>query len=332
MFLYKRGSIWYVGWREDGKQKGKALHKLVGLPFPIRDKTTARNFLIRLQNQMIDQKLGKVPESTLSIDDFYLEYQRFCDRNKAKSTVYPDRYRLKRWLDFLKGQKIKSIGEISKSTLNRFLSSLQGSNATLNRYISLIHASLRWGVRQGYLKDDPLRGFSRLSEPRPTRPAQINSEDLEKLFSIPDRKFRLFLQLIYYTVARKGEVLALTWEDIDLKKRLIYFRQTKTKIPRTIPICEDLYNLLQPLSPKRGKLFVWQRDYVSRKFQRLRKKLNLKIAGIHQFRHARASELLQKGANPKAVQALLGHKTSKTTMDIYAQISLDGLKEIVSKL
>jgi len=225
------------------------------------------------------------------------------------------------------------MSQITKTWLNLFIAELRGkSNATVNRYVSLIRASLRWGVRQGYLKENPLRDFSRLRETRPFRSPEITQEDLKKLFSIPDQKFKLFLQILYWTLARKREILSLTWEDIDLKRRTITFRQTKRGVPKVVPVCDSLHSVLEKASPKEGRLFSWKSDYVTRKFQRLRDRLSLSIRGIHEFRHARASELLRKGANPRGVQELLGHKSSKTTMEIYARISLDGLRETVSKL
>ncbi len=54
--------------------------------------------------------------------------------------------------------------------------------------------------------------------------------------------------------------------------------------------------------------------------------------GIHEFRNARISELLEAGVNPKAIQELLGHKKIAMTMERYARINLDGLRKAVEKL
>lgn len=347
MFLYKRpqmkkgkriGWIWWLGWYEKKKdphtkkrkRHSESLQSFFGLSFPVTDRRDAKNLFAELQRKEIDKRLGIEQPDSIPVDGFYLEYSRFCDKNKTRSTVLPDNYRLKRWLDFLSSQKIESMSGITKILLNRFIAELKGkSNSTINRHTSLIRASLHWGVRQGYLKENPLKDFSRLTEVHLPRTAEITMEDLDKLLSIKDERFKLFLQIVYYTLARKSEVLQLTWENIDLEKRVVHFRQTKTKIPRVIPICNILFSILREMTPKTGKLFIWETGYVSRKFQRLRKRLDLKIDGIHRFRHARASELLRKGANIRDIQTMLGHKTPQTTLKIYAQSYLEGLRETV---
>lgn len=331
MFLYRRNKRFWIGYYELGKRKSKALHKFLNLSFPITDKRTAEILLSDYRMKEIHQRLGFQKLDSISIKEFYLEYRRYCDRNKSLTTVHSDNYRLKRWLEFLNEKKIESMSDISKPLLNEFVGELKISNATINRYISLIHASLRWGMDQGYFLNDPIPKYRRLKESRPMRPAEIAEQDLRRLLWASDEKFALFIQIVYWTLARKSEILALNWEDVDLRNMVIQFKHTKTDKPRTIPISPSLAEALEKYKAE-GKVFSWAVDYVSRKFQRLRDKLDLKIGGIHQFRHARASELLRKGANPRAVQELLGHKTSQTTMEIYAQVSLDGLRETVTKL
>jgi len=349
MFLYKRpqmknrkriGWIWWVGWYEKKKdshtkkrkRQSESLQSFFNLPLPVTDRQDAKSLLVELQRKEIDKRLGIEQPDSIPVDGFYLEYCRFCDKNKNRSTVSSDNYRLKRWLNFLSSQKIESMSGITKTLLNQFIAELKGkSNATINRHISLIRASLRWGVRQGYLKENSLKDFSRLTEIHLPKTAEITTEDLDKLLSIKDEKFKLFLQIVYYTLARKREVLQLTWEDIDLKRRVVTYRHTKTKIPRVIPMCDKLVRVVTTFkdSPGKKKIFNWETEYVSRKFQRLRKRLDLKIEGIHRFRHARASELLRKGANIRDIQTMLGHKTPQTTLKIYAQSYLGGLRETV---
>jgi site-specific recombinase XerD len=334
----KNRKNWYVrGVLIDGKRRVRALHKLFKLSFPVTDKLTAQRLLTKLRMKEIEERLLGIPAGnlTISVKDFYLEYSRFCDRNKKKSTVRADNYRLKMWLAFLNRNNIESLNRVSKLLLNQYVSGLQDrKNSSINRHISLIRASLRWAIRQGYLSENPLRDFSRLKESHQhTRPSEVDPEDMRKLLSVSDEKFRLFIQILYWTLARKSEILSLTWQDIDIKNRVFTIRETKVGRSRTIPISDNLLSVLS--SYKRDKevhIFNWESNYVTRKFQRLRDRLNLKIQGIHQFRHARASELLRAGANPRAVQELLGHKTSQTTMEKYARVSLDGIREALKSV
>jgi len=330
MFLHRRNKRYWLGWYKDGKRYNRSLQKFLDLQFPVRDKVTAQQLLASIQLREAKEAMGIPVDSLISLDNFYLEYQRFCDRNKTRRTVRSDNYRLKRWIEFLKKEGIKSPGKITKSVLNKFIGEFRDySNSTINRYVSLIRASIHWGVRQGHLRDNLLKDFSRLKESHPPRLASFKESDLKNLFSIPDQHFVIYLKLIYYTLMRRSEALNLTWRDVRLDRRTITIRETKTKIPRTIPICKELVPILRSLSKRNGKLFPWKEDSITHKFARLREKFNLSIQGIHDFRHLRASELLSNGANPRAVQELLGHKTSKMTMEVYAHVNIEGLRQAV---
>lgn len=340
MFLYQRkdSPFWYIAFQDGDKRRGQVLHGFLGYPVPIKDKQQAYRLFSEWEKKQEKEYLGLVvkKESSLPVAEFYREYERYCDLNKAPITVASDKYRLKAWLEFLQKERIAFIHQISKAVLTRFLAaSGKKTNATLNRYIALIKASLKWGIDQGYLKEDPVAGFRRLTETRQVELAEISGEDLKKMFFIDDEKFKLFLYFVYYTPRRKGEILFLTWGDVDLKKRLVTFRKSKSNVPRILPMADRLFEALSSYNGSPGqpgqKVFDWTVPYVTRKFQRLRDRLGLQVRSIHKFRHARASELLRKGANIRDVQGLLGHKTPSTTLGIYAFSSLIGLKETVNK-
>lgn len=340
MFLYKRkdSPFWYISYQDGNKRRGRVLHKFLGYVTPITHKDRAYRLFAEWEKRKEKEYLGLIPktEIPLSVMEFYREYGRYCDLNKAKITVASDKYRLKAWLEFLGKEQIAFVHQITKAVLTRFLAaSGNRTNATMNRYTALIKASLKWGVDQGHLKENPVAGFRRLTETRQVELAEISGEDLKKMFTIEDEKFRLFLRFVYYTPRRKGEILFLTWGDLDLKKRLVTFRKSKSNVPRILPMADKLFEAVNSyngsLGEKGDKVFDWTVPYVTRKFQRLRDRLGLQIRSIHKFRHARASELLRKGANIRDVQGLLGHKTPSTTLQIYAFSSLIGLKETVNK-
>jgi integrase len=336
MYLYRRGRIWWVGYSENARRRRVPLHQFLKLSSPVRDKGTAQHLLASLTMKEIHQQLGvEHTEPTREIQQFYGEYFRFCDRNKTLTTIRADQYRFHRWLSYLEAHRVGYLSDISKGILNEFIQAelQQMSNATINKYVSIIRASLRWAVSQGYLRENPLRDVPRLAEKRPRRAASFHHGDLKRLFSINDEIFVAYLKVVYYTLMRLSEALNLRWDDVDLRRRLITIPETKSRRPRSVPISDKLLRVLKSL-PKRGdRLFPgWQGHSVTTKFRRLRKKLNLRIDGIHHFRHLCASELLRKGANPRDVQELLGHTTSKTTMEIYALVSAESLRETVAKL
>jgi len=327
------GWIYWVHYTdESGKRRDQSLQKFFSLSFPVTDPWVAKKLLADLEMKEIHDRLG-IPDDFgfLSVDEFYLKYLRYCDRNKAPNTVKSDKERLGKWIRFLKKEKIQKISQITLQIFRDFseqeLRAL--TNATQNRYASIIRASFNWGIREGYLKKNPLQNVIRLKEVRRLRSASFRFGDLKKLLSIEDKIFVAYLKLTYYTLMRRSEALNLKWSDVDFKKRTIQIQKTKSGHPRTIPINDKLLPILKGLSGGGDYLFRWTENQVTKKFQRLRKGLDLQIDGIHHLRHLRASELIRKGANLKAVQRLLGHSDSRMTIGTYVHVNLDDLRKAV---
>ncbi|GAH15988.1 unnamed protein product, partial [marine sediment metagenome] len=120
MFLYRRGKVYWLAWSENGKRNAQSLQKFFRLPLPVTDRVTANQLLIRLQADRIRGHLG-LPTETPPVKDFYMDYFRWCDRNKTLTTVRADRYRFNKWLAFLSKKKIEVVGGISKQLLRQFI-------------------------------------------------------------------------------------------------------------------------------------------------------------------------------------------------------------------
>lgn len=337
----KKGPVFYLRYKENGKWKSRAFHKYLGFHQPIRDQSEAKVLLADLHLKEFRGQLGIQDVSdSLPVAEFYLRYFRYCDLNKALNTVKSDKERLGKWIRFLKRENIERVAQITLNVFRSFSEQeLRGNaNATRNRYASIVRASFNWGIREEYLKENPLKNVIRLKEIRPDRSASFRQEDLAKLFSIEDKVFVAYIKLIYYTLMRRSEALNLRWNDVDFRKMEIVIRQTKSGTSRTIPLNKKCLDTLRELQTKITKpdpdsrIFTWSANQITKKFQRLRKGFGLQIDGIHHFRHLGASELLRRGANPRAVQELLGHSTMRTTMEIYAHVSAEGLRETVNKM
>jgi len=284
MFLYKRprkkrgkriGWIWWVRWTdENGKTHNQSLQKHFRLSFRVTDQWTAKKLLADLEMKEIHDRLG-VPDDfgSLSVDEFYMEYLRFCDQNRTKETAGSHRYRINTWLRFLKRENIKSVSQISKRLLNEFVDTYLPSlrkrhikNATKNRYINLVHASLKWGTEQDHLKENPLRGIIRRTEPHPDRLMNFKKDDLKKLFAVvEDTWFIAYLKTMYYTLKRRKEVLNLCWDDLDFKRKLVRIRRPKSQRPESIDMADKLIPILESLPRNGDRLFPFSPDYVTKK-------------------------------------------------------------------
>lgn len=144
--------------------------------------------------------------------------------------------------------------------------------------------------------------------------------------------------LILYTGLRKGEALALTYEDIDFTNNVIhitksvYHESTSPKIKspktaagvRTVPILAPLIDKL----PAKGKGYVFstdggktplKHDEYNTMWETYSAKTGITCTA-HQLRHSYATMLFECGIDVKDAQDLLGHSTAAMTQDIYTHI------------
>ena len=139
---------------------------------------------------------------------------------------------------------------------------------------------------------------------------------------------------------RRGEIAALTWQDIDFKNNQIYVAPNKTEGHRYVPMATDLRKALETAQKRanKGDKFVVdvgearQSPYfLTAYYARVTKeKLPFKC-GLHKLRHTFASHLVQSGVDLYRVSKLLGHSSIKMT-EIYAHLAPADLKTAVTKL
>ena len=169
------------------------------------------------------------------------------------------------------------------------------------------------------------------------------------------------------TGMRRGEILALKWQDIDFTHNTLQVRRIFTRRPgnryieaepkteksrRSIMLASLVVELLKQhqahqLETKLRTGTDWQErglvfctslgtplnpSKVIDRFKTLLKKANLPAIRFHDLRHSAATILLSMGVHPKVVQELLGHNQISMTMDIYSHVLPTMQKDAVNKL
>lgn len=160
-------------------------------------------------------------------------------------------------------------------------------------------------------------------------------------------------EILYYTGMRKGELLALTLEDINFSEKTININKTlayvkgeyifqppKTeKSKRTIDAPDFLLEEIKAYIAKiydpqpDQRLFNRSRVWLGQAITYVCKELpELKPIRVHDLRHSHANVLIDLGANPLMIAERLGHDDVKMTMNIYAHLFQSHQKEIIEKL
>jgi integrase len=195
------------------------------------------------------------------------------------------------------------------------------SPATVNRETDLLRAVLnlarrRWGVEVGSVDWKA----HRLREPAP-RETYLTPEQADSLLleAAPHLKGPLLFAL--YTGARRGNIEALDWSQIDLKARLVRFRQ-KSKLPggkpHTVPLAEPLFLYLANLNPRSsGPVWLYRgrplKDFDDA-FRNACRRAGLKGFRFHDLRHTAATWMRRQGVALELVKEILGHADIRTTM------------------
>ena len=176
-------------------------------------------------------------------------------------------------------------------------------------------------------------------------------------------EYTLF-NLLYYTGLRKGEALALSWEDIDMYSRRLNVSKTisqkhkekdstftitrpkTTRGARTIDLPEKIINILTEYKSWQRKdcpdltnqdfIFGGKKPISETSLERYKnkkcKEAGVKQIRIHDLRHSHASLLINMGITPLFISERLGHRDVSTTLDVYSHLFPSNQREIVNKL
>ena len=163
--------------------------------------------------------------------------------------------------------------------------------------------------------------------------------------------------LCLYTGLRIGELLALSWEDIDFEKSILTVSKTcrdgningkhvrildtpKTENSRRqIPLSKTILKMLKEMKKHSkcefviadGDKPVFVRTY-QRMFELLLKKLKLPHKGFHSLRHTFATRALECGMDVKSLSEILGHKNATITLNRYAHSLWEHKAEMMNKI
>lgn len=206
-----------------------------------------------------------------------------------------------------------------------------------NRALELLHAAIEWALSDGLVRasemaegENPAKRIRK--NPEKHRREWVQPDELPTLMKAIRTEanvwMRTFFEMLLYTGARKGELLGLRWTDVDLKRGMVTFHDTKNDEDHTVPIVEDAVILLRKLPRTLGNPFVFCGRREGQAIDNPYKawKRVLKAAGIerritlHDLRRTVGSSLASAGYTTQQIGKLLNHK-SDVTARVYAEIA-----------
>jgi integrase len=212
--------------------------------------------------------------------------------------------------------------------------------ATVNRTLACLKHMFTKALDWEMVTEDV---FKRIKKARMTpennrRLRYLSMEESASLLNACDKHLKPIVVLALNTGCRRGEILGLTWDRVDLKHGFILLDDTKSGKRREIPINATVRVTLQGIVRRIDVPFVFVnpdtggRYYdVKKSFATACRKAGIRDFHFHDLRHTFASQLVMNGVDITTVSKLLGHATLTMTLR-YAHLAQDHLKSAVDVL
>lgn len=266
------------------------------------------------------------------------------------------------------------LGELSMKNLRptsveRFVTQLRAkglSDSTVRQVYTVARAIADDAVRDGLMARSPFATVRRpqvtSAEARFLEPRQIG----DLLEAARESRYGLLFAFLVHTGLRRGEALALTWDDVDLEDRLVRVRGTLARVNgeltvlepksaksrRTIPLSDPAADVLlrvrQRTAAERGQaaqlwvdgrhVFVTDIGEPCDPRNALRaltvaaRRARLEAVGLHTLRHSAASVMLSERVPLNVVSQILGHSGISITADVYGHIAPEVSRNAVDAL
>jgi integrase/recombinase XerD len=273
--------------------------------------------------------------------DFIKEFLTYIQVEKglARHTLESygrDLARLQLWAD----KAGKPLAELTRADLRKWIAHLSRAGlapTSVARAVSAARGLFRFLMLDGHIKRHPTEDLD-----TPQRfaylPQFLTEDEIEQLLAAPDIateegvRDRALIEVMYAAGLRVSELISLKQADVDVQSGLVVCHGKGNK-ERRVPIGKSAIHWVQQYSairagygtPSSPHLFLNRGKPISRQFawamiKRYAHKAGVKDISPHTLRHSFATHLLQRGADSRSVQALLGHSDISTTQ-IYTHIT-----------
>ncbi len=272
----------------------------------------------------------------------------FIEKGLSKNTIKSYESDLKEFFAWCHNIHKKIPSKLTSSSINIYLGYLFNKNiksSSVNRKLSTLKAFYIFLYKQKLILKIPTEDIE-TPKIQKKLPSTLSENEVEKLLKAPKDKSiielrdKAMLEMLYATGMRISELVNLKEVNVDKNRQVVKVLGKGSK-ERLIPFGDEALDSLQKYLHKRNSrniyIFLNNRDNkLSRVGFWQRVKIYLKRVHLksditpHTLRHAFATHLLNRGADLRSVQLLLGHSDLSTTQ-IYTHIAKQRLSEMHKK-
>jgi integrase len=333
-------SFYYTDWQGKRKKKKKE---------GFAKKKDAQKF----ERQFISQQKGSCDMLFKDMVALYLADKKV----KLKITTYLDKeFIFLNRLNPVFGDR--QVSSITSNDVRLWHNSLLENNSYKPTYLRKLNAQLsalfNFAVKYYGLHQNPVALCENIGKGTANIMQFWTVEDFKKFMAClrDDKALKIAFEILFWTGLRCGELMALTWSDVDMSGHKISINKTLARIkgkdviqsPKTpksnrligIPefLCNDMLNYKKSLYciTSADRVCTVSKYAMYRAIASTSKIAGIKPIRIHDLRHSHASLLIELGFSPLAISERLGHEKIQTTLEIYGHLYPNKQEEIVQKL
>ena len=342
-WIVKRNGRYIVKWSADGRQRWKTIG---------RKKTEAERAL----RDVLDEIDGGIDTSVraLRFDELCTLWMRDYAAVRVKPSTlasYRSRIRqLERWFPQ------RRLTDIRPQSIDQYIAARlrdkRVARNTVANEIALLRHLFRSAIAWNYLRRNPCASVERLHV-QPRVMDFLRADEVQPFLRSVDPAFYTFFLTAVLTGMRRGELLALTWTDIDWQRQIIRVQRSLDHahfvLPKTPSSMRDvlmtprlrsaLHALRNTKHPDTDLIFrtptgqpLDPRYVVRKQFEPALQRAGLRRIRFHDLRHTYVTLAIQQGAHPKFIQHQLGHASIQTTLDRYGHLLLKDHEHIGVRL
>lgn len=279
----------------------------------------------------------------MNFNSLYSLYYKDIEVRIKKSTLSTKEYIInKKILPYFENMQVQDIKAIH---IRKWQSELLKLNYS-KTYIKTIHNQLtaifNYAVRFHNLNKNPCHIAGSIGKKDADEMSILTVEEFEKMIEyVTGEENKCFYKVLFWTGMRKGELLALTYKDVDFTNKTInitknfqiingqgFLSEPKTtKSKRVISINNTVIDSIKKMwdtsykAKINDRIFHLSKFSIKRQLDTACKRAGLHLIRVHDLRHSHASFLLANGIDIVSVSRRLGHEKVQTTLNIYCHIS-----------